>query len=123
MVCGQLWGVFRQLPAPVGRAESVPRVIVLPNSDLCPRGAVVAAHEGQVLADALLQGGVELAHACGQNCACTSCHVILHEGAGTVVGADALELAMTRGVAGFGPSSRLACQVCVGSCDLTVAIP
>lgn len=101
----------------------MPQVVVLPHADKCPKGAVFEGRSGLPLCQQLLDNGVDIDHACQQNCACTSCHVILHEGGASVAAADDLELSITRGVFGFGPGSRLSCQVQLGSQNLVVEIP
>ncbi len=68
--------------------------------------------------------GVEIDHACGGVCACSTCHVIVRAGlescnVATDDEEDQLDLAP-----GLTPKSRLACQtVPDGSCDLVVEIP
>jgi len=74
------------------------------------------------LLDVALNFGVELEHACGGNCACTTCHVIVIQGEQNLSAmeeqeADRLELA-----AGLTLRSRLACQAVVLG-DVTVEIP
>lgn len=101
----------------------MPQVVVLPNPGKCPEGAVFQGGAGQPLCQQLLDHGVDIDHACQQNCACTTCHVILHDGGDSVEAADDLEQSITRGVFGFGPSSRLSCQVRLGNQDLVVDIP
>lgn len=72
----------------------------------------------------LLASGVEIDHACGGVCACSTCHVIVREGLPTCNEStddeeDQLDLAR-----GLTVSSRLACQ-CVpdGTTDMVVEIP
>jgi 2Fe-2S ferredoxin len=78
---------------------------------------------GSIL-DVALAHGVEVDHACGGVCACSTCHVIVRSGFETLSEAtddeeDQLDLAP-----GLEPTSRLACQaVADGSQDLVVEIP
>jgi len=74
------------------------------------------------LLDVALNFGVDLEHACGGNCACTTCHVIVKEGEANLSPmeddeADRLELA-----ASLTLHSRLACQAVVRG-DVVVEIP
>ena len=68
--------------------------------------------------------GVEIDHACGGVCACSTCHLIVREGLESCSPAtedeeDQLDLAP-----GLTPQSRLACQtVPDGSRDVVVEIP
>jgi ferredoxin, 2Fe-2S len=66
--------------------------------------------------------GIPLEHACGGNCACTTCHVIVHEGAQHLSDmqddeADRLDTAWD-----LTPQSRLGCQAVVRG-DVTCEIP
>jgi len=72
----------------------------------------------------LLANDVEIDHACGGVCACSTCHVIVREGLATCnesTDDEEDQLEMARGLT---ISSRLACQ-CVpdGSMDVVVEIP
>lgn len=68
--------------------------------------------------------GIEIDHACGGVCACSTCHVIVRQGFDTFEEAsedeeDQLDLAP-----GLKPTSRLACQaVPDGTSDIVVEIP
>ncbi|NCF20322.1 MAG: 2Fe-2S iron-sulfur cluster binding domain-containing protein [Haliea sp.] len=81
------------------------RIVVLPNENLCPDGAVIEAEPGESICRALLRNHIEIEHACEMSCACTTCHVIVREGYD-------LE-----------PDSRLSCQAIVDDEDLVVEIP
>lgn len=78
---------------------------------------------GSIL-DVALANGVDIDHACGGVCACSTCHVIVREGTQSLAEAtddeeDQLDLAP-----GLEANSRLACQaVPDGSCDVVVEIP
>ena len=68
--------------------------------------------------------GIEVDHACGGVCACSTCHIIVRKGFSTCPDAtddeeDQLDLAP-----GLTPQSRLACQtVPDGTTDLVIAVP
>ncbi|MDR2689130.1 MAG: ISC system 2Fe-2S type ferredoxin [Azoarcus sp.] len=99
------------------------RVIVLPHAGLCPEGTVIEAEVGKTLCDALLDGGVEIEHACEQSCACTTCHVIVREGFESLAAADDAEEDLLDRAWGLAPQSRLSCQVVIGDTALVVEIP
>jgi 2Fe-2S ferredoxin len=74
--------------------------------------------------DIALAHGVELDHACGGVCACSTCHVIVREGLGTCNEPSDEEEDQLDEAYGVTPQSRLGCQ-CVpdGSRDIVVEIP
>jgi 2Fe-2S ferredoxin len=67
---------------------------------------------------------VDIDHACGGVCACSTCHVIVREGSEACSVADESEEDMLDNAPGLTPESRLACQtVPDGSRDIVVEIP
>ena len=68
--------------------------------------------------------GKGLDHACGGVCACSTCHVIVHEGLESCNEATDDELEQLDEARGLTLESRLGCQ-CVpnGSCDMVVEVP
>lgn len=101
----------------------MPQIIVLPHAELCPEGAVIDAKPGVSICDSLLQNGVEIEHACEKSCACTTCHVILREGFGSLAPAEEKEEDLLDKAWGLEADSRLSCQARVGEADLVVEIP
>ncbi|MDY7219940.1 ISC system 2Fe-2S type ferredoxin [Denitrificimonas sp. JX-1] len=101
----------------------MPQIIFLPHEELCPEGAVVEATPGETIIDAALRNGIEIEHACEMSCACTTCHVIVREGFGSMDESDDLEDDMLDKAWGLEPDSRLSCQAVVKDTDLTVEIP
>jgi len=88
--------------------------------------ALPDGHDG--LPGSLLQiaaaAGVEIDHACGGVCACSTCHVRVMAGAESLPEALEAEEDMLENAPGLTLRSRLACQaVPDGSCDLVVEIP
>jgi 2Fe-2S ferredoxin len=68
--------------------------------------------------------GIDIDHACGGVSACSTCHVIVNEGAKSIPAADDDEEDMLDNAPGLKLHSRLACQaVPDGSTDLVVEIP
>ncbi len=67
---------------------------------------------------------VGLDHACGGVCACSTCHVMVHQGLESCNEANDAELDQLDEAPGLTPKSRLGCQ-CVpdGTTDIVVEIP
>ena len=79
--------------------------------------------QGSIL-EIALGHGIELDHACGGVCACSTCHVIVRQGLESIPGATEDEEDQLDNAPGLTPQSRLACQsVPDGSRDLVVEIP
>ena len=81
-------------------------------------------HDGKPgsILDLMLGHGIHLEHACGGNCACTTCHVIIREGAHNLSDmeddeADRLDTAWD-----LTPQSRLGCQAVVKG-DVVCELP
>jgi 2Fe-2S ferredoxin len=78
---------------------------------------------GSIL-DIALAHGIEIDHACGGVCACSTCHCVVREGLNTIpemTDAEEEELSFAPGLT---PNSRLGCQsVPDGSRNLVVQIP
>ena len=72
--------------------------------------------------DVALNFGIQLEHACGGSCACTTCHVIVKSGDGNLSPADDDELDRLDMAPGLTLHSRLGCQAVVTG-DVTVEIP
>lgn len=78
---------------------------------------------GSVL-DIALNHGVDIDHACGGVCACSTCHIYVKQGLASCSEATENELDMLELAPDMRPNSRLACQ-CVpnGEEDLVVEVP
>jgi 2Fe-2S ferredoxin len=76
---------------------------------------------GSVL-DVALNCGVVLEHVCGGNCACTTCHVIVHSGMQNLSQMDDDEADRLDTAWDLTPHSRLACQAVVHG-DVVCEIP
>ena len=72
--------------------------------------------------DVALHFGIQLEHACGGSCACTTCHVIVKSGDDNLSEADDDELDRLEMAPGLTLHSRLGCQAVVTG-DVTVEIP
>jgi 2Fe-2S ferredoxin len=79
--------------------------------------------KGSIL-EIALGHGVEIDHACGGVCACSTCHVIVRQGIESMQEASDDELDQLDNARGLSPQSRLACQaVPDGSCAVVVEVP
>ncbi len=78
---------------------------------------------GSIL-DIALAHGVEIDHACGGVCACSTCHVIVREGLESCSESSEEEEDRLDNAVGVTPQSRLACQ-CIpsGKGDLVIEVP
>lgn len=105
---------YRIVFEPMGKAVEVD-----PENLATPRDGEI----GSIL-QAALEAGIEIDHACGGVCACSTCHVIVKEGSASVSEASEDEEDMLDRAPGLTLQSRLACQaVPDGSVDLVVEIP
>ena len=101
----------------------MPIIKVLPHHEICPSGAEFNAEINQSICRALLQHGIEIEHACDLACACTTCHVIVHQGFNSLNEMNEIEEDLLDRAWGLTAVSRLSCQARLGSQDLVVEIP
>jgi len=84
-------------------------------------------HDGRPgsILDVLLANGIDLEHACGGNCACTTCHVIVKNGMDRLTPSEEEEDDLLDKAVGLTPTSRLGCQAVVldDDAEITVVIP
>ncbi len=81
-------------------------------------------HDGRPgsLLDILLGHGIHLEHACGGNCACTTCHVIVRQGLDKLSEASEQEEDMLDRAPGLTPTSRLGCQAVIDDPDAEIVV-
>jgi ferredoxin, 2Fe-2S len=101
----------------------MPKITFLPNKDICPDGAVIEAPKGTSICRAALDNGIPLEHACELSCACTTCHVYVVKGLGSLDGATEDEDDYLDKAWSLQPNSRLSCQALLSDDDITVEIP
>jgi 2Fe-2S ferredoxin len=82
----------------------------MPKVKFLPSGSEVQARVGESLLDLALANGVEIQHACGGFCACTTCHCEVIEGEQNLEKADSDELERLDVLDQRKPNSRLGCQ-------------
>ena len=101
----------------------MPRITILPHEEYCPEGTTIEAPTGTTICQALLDTGIAIEHACDMVCACTTCHVIVRGGGGSLNPVEECEDDMLDRAWGLTSQSRLSCQAMVGQEDLVVEIP
>ena len=84
-------------------------------------------HDGRPgsILDVLLGHGVHLEHACGGNCACTTCHVNVKSGLNRLSEPSEQEEDMLDRAPGLTPTSRLGCQAVIEdpAAEIVVVVP
>ncbi|MDA8421275.1 MAG: ISC system 2Fe-2S type ferredoxin [Pseudomonadota bacterium] len=101
----------------------MPTITILPHAEICPQGAVIEAAAGTSICDAALEAGIHIDHACEKSCACTTCHVIVRSGFGSLEPAGEKEEDLLDKAWGLEPQSRLSCQAKLAGEDLVIEIP
>jgi 2Fe-2S ferredoxin len=104
----------------------------MPKVTFLPAGVTVEFEQGELpfsghgrpesLLDIALHHGIHVEHACGGNCACTTCHVIVREGEDNLSPMDEEEADRLELAPGLTLHSRLGCQSVVTG-DVVVEIP
>ena len=81
-------------------------------------------HDGRPgsILDVLLGHGIHLEHACGGNCACTTCHVIIKGGGNTLSESEDSEEDLLDKAPGLTPTSRLGCQAVLEDPDAEIVV-
>ena len=105
------------------RTYPMPKVTFLPHEKFCPQGKIVEGNPGDSLIKLALDNGINIEHACEMSCACSTCHVIVTQGFGSLEEASDSEEDMLDKAWGLEANSRLSCQVKLDKQDLTVRIP
>ena len=101
----------------------MPKLKVLPGHAICLDGAEIEAEPGKSICDTLLEHHIDIEHACEKQAACTTCHVIVRQGADSLDEASEKEEDMLDKAWGLEANSRLSCQAIVADQDLVIEIP
>jgi len=84
-------------------------------------------HDGRPgsILDIMLGHKIHLEHACGGNCACTTCHVIVKGGMKSLSESEESEEDMLDRAPGLTPTSRLGCQAVITdpNAEVTIVVP
>ena len=101
----------------------MPRIHILPHPELCPEGGDIQAPSGTSICEALVENDIPIEHACEMSCACTTCHVIVHQGFDSLGEMDESEEDLLDRAWGLTPTSRLSCQAILAQDDVTIELP
>jgi 2Fe-2S ferredoxin len=101
----------------------MPTIKIYPHPEYCPQGAEITAPAGTSICEALLDNDINIEHACEMSCACTTCHVIVREGFGSLNEAEEGEEDLLDRAWGLEPQSRLSCQSILAQENVTIEIP
>ena len=101
----------------------MPVIKILPHAEYCPTGTQIEAPVGTSICEALLDNHIAIEHACEMSAACTTCHVIVREGFGSLGDIDETEEDLLDRAWGLEPNSRLSCQAILSAKDVTIEIP
>jgi 2Fe-2S ferredoxin len=94
----------------------------MPKVTFLPLDVTVEIDEGESILDAAIDNDILLEHACGGNCACTTCHVIIKQGEDDLSEMEEEEEDMLDEATDVTMHSRLACQAKVYD-DVVAFIP
>lgn len=70
----------------------------------------IKAHEGMNILEAAMASGIDIEHACGGVCACSTCHVYIEQGEQLLSEATEAEMDRCDEAPGLQRNSRLSCQ-------------
>ncbi|HMN95459.1 MAG TPA: 2Fe-2S iron-sulfur cluster-binding protein [Phycisphaerales bacterium] len=84
----------------------------------------VMGSEGESLLEAAMDAGINIEHACGGVCACSTCHVYVEQGMDQLSEATEAEEDRVEEAPGLQRNSRLSCQCeIVGKGPIVVRVP
>jgi ferredoxin, 2Fe-2S len=84
----------------------------------------IKAHKGMNILEACMASGIDIEHACGGVCACSTCHVYLEKGEQHVSEASEAEEDRVEEAPGLQRNSRLSCQCELkGDGPITIRVP
>ena len=101
----------------------MPTIKILPHPEYCPEGAEIQAPSGTSICEALLDHRINIEHACEMSCACTTCHIVVRAGFGSLGEPDETEEDLLDRAWGLEPTSRLSCQAILARDDVVIEIP
>ena len=94
----------------------------MPTVTFLPMGLSVEVKEGKTILQAAVDNHIDLPHACGGNCSCTTCHVIVRQGEENLSEIEEEEDNRLDMAAGLTIHSRLGCQARICG-DVIVEVP
>ena len=107
---------------------TVPLRIIMQDPVVLTGGAAPHADilgvQGSSILDAALAHGIQIEHACGGVCACSTCHIYVLQGAQHLSKPTDSELDCVEGAPGLRRTSRLACQcLLTGTGPIVIEVP
>lgn len=89
------------------------------------KDVVIKAHEGMNILEAAMASGIDIEHACGGVCACSTCHVYIERGEACISEATEAEEDRVEEAPGLQRNSRLSCQCILkpGTGPIHVRVP
>jgi len=100
---------------------------ILEDPDLCASGKTeheLVAAKGEQLLEVALDQGINIEHACGGVCACSTCHIYVESGMENLSEATEAEEDRVEEAPGLRRNSRLSCQCVIeGNGPITIRIP
>ena len=93
----------------------------MPKITFLPMNKAVEAKPGETILEAALREDIPIQHACGGFCACTTCHVIVKDGASHLSKIEEDEEERLERATGLTLHSRLGCQAKISG-DVTVEV-
>jgi 2Fe-2S ferredoxin len=94
----------------------------MPVVTIQPSGKTIEVASGTTLLAAALRAGEPIAHKCEGEAKCGACHIFVLEGRKGVNRITPAENSKLDTIIGVGSRSRLACQVIVGTDDVTMEV-
>jgi len=94
----------------------------MPKITVLDMDRTIEVEEGTSILDGCLDNGIEIDHACGGVCACSTCHIWIEEGMDNLNEAEEDEEDRLEGAKGVNLKSRLACQ-CEVEGDVVIKLP
>jgi 2Fe-2S ferredoxin len=94
----------------------------MPRVRFAPDGLEADVPPGATLLEAARLAGAPVGSACGGQCACSTCHLLVRRGLGSLSEIDDREDDALDKAFGVGPTSRLGCQARVGAGDVECEI-
>ena len=84
----------------------------------------ITASKGESILEAALEHGINIEHACGGVCACSTCHIYVKQGEPSLSEAQDDELDRVEEAPALQTNSRLSCQSIIqGDGPITVEVP
>ena len=94
----------------------------MPLLTVMPEGEQYSFVEGATILETLLAHEVGVPHKCNGQAKCGSCHIFLQEGRKSCSKIGKLENEKLDSIVGIGSKSRLACQVTLGTENVTIEL-